>query len=312
MTISPAVPSSTTIQRWHPQATARKPSNTHEIAAAITKAASKQTYYTIRFLVDRDRVADAYRAYAYFRWVDDRLDQPAILRDERIAFAERQQVLVDACYRSENLPHLTLQERILVDLIRANAERNTGLELYVRNMMAVMTFDAHRRNRLITAYELAEYTRWLATAVTEALHYFIGHDDPLPTLHYRYAAVTAADITHMLRDTCDDLAAGYFNMPREFVESNRVDLGDLGSDAYREWVKARVALARSNFATGRRCLSEVKSIRCRLAGYAYMARFEGVLDAIEREGYRLRSRYPECKKASAGLRMLGSALSLLR
>ena len=45
-----------------------------KIAPAITKAASKQTYYTIRFLVDHDRVEDAYRAYAYFRWVDDTLD----------------------------------------------------------------------------------------------------------------------------------------------------------------------------------------------------------------------------------------------
>ncbi len=43
-------------------------------ASIITKAASKQTYYTIRFLVDRARLEDAYRAYAYFRWVDDVLD----------------------------------------------------------------------------------------------------------------------------------------------------------------------------------------------------------------------------------------------
>ena len=49
------------------------------IAPAITKAASKQTYYTIRFLVDRDRVADAFRAYAYFRWVDDTLDNNSAL-----------------------------------------------------------------------------------------------------------------------------------------------------------------------------------------------------------------------------------------
>ena len=45
----------------------------HTLAPSITKTASKQTYYTIRFLVDRERVADAYRAYAYFRWVDDTL-----------------------------------------------------------------------------------------------------------------------------------------------------------------------------------------------------------------------------------------------
>ncbi len=38
-----------------------------QLAASITKAASQQTYYTIRFLADRDRMADAYRAYAYFR-----------------------------------------------------------------------------------------------------------------------------------------------------------------------------------------------------------------------------------------------------
>src|SRR5512137_1215090 len=43
-------------------------------ASSITKSASKQTYYTIRFLVDRERVDDAYRAYGYFRWVDDILD----------------------------------------------------------------------------------------------------------------------------------------------------------------------------------------------------------------------------------------------
>jgi hypothetical protein len=45
-----------------------------DLAASITWAASKQTFYTIRFLADRGRVRDAYRAYAYFRWVDDRLD----------------------------------------------------------------------------------------------------------------------------------------------------------------------------------------------------------------------------------------------
>jgi large subunit ribosomal protein L18 len=47
------------------------------LAASITKAASKQSYYTIRFLVDRDRMDDAYRAYAYFRWVDDIIDDGA-------------------------------------------------------------------------------------------------------------------------------------------------------------------------------------------------------------------------------------------
>ncbi len=51
-------------------------------AESITRSASKQTYYTIGFLVDRERVADAYRAYAYFRWVDDTLDEGFVSADE--------------------------------------------------------------------------------------------------------------------------------------------------------------------------------------------------------------------------------------
>ena len=37
------------------------------LAAAMTRRASAQTYATIRLLADRDRAADAFRAYAYFR-----------------------------------------------------------------------------------------------------------------------------------------------------------------------------------------------------------------------------------------------------
>ena len=59
-------------------------------ATSITKAASKQTYYTIRFLADRERVDDAYRAYGYFRWVDDLLDAESGSGPARMAFLERQ------------------------------------------------------------------------------------------------------------------------------------------------------------------------------------------------------------------------------
>ncbi|MGP2478123.1 hypothetical protein, partial [Listeria monocytogenes] len=64
-----------------------------------------------------------------------------------------------------------------------------------------MAFDADRKGRIITQRELSQYTKHLAVAVTEALHYFIGHDQPPPPSAERYLAVTAAHIVHMLRDT---------------------------------------------------------------------------------------------------------------
>jgi phytoene/squalene synthetase len=280
----------------------------HVLAASITKAASKQSYYTIRFLVDRDRVDDAYRAYAYFRWVDDWLDQGKIAKSERIAFVERQQMLVECCYLGDPPCDLTAEEMMLVDLIRSDPAQNSGLEAYIRNLMSVMVFDAKRRGRLISQAELTDYSWQLSTAVTEALYYFIGHDQPTPQRSTRYLAATGAHIIHMLRDTYDDIAAGYFNIPAEALCANRLDASDVDAGPYREWVKTRVQLARTCFEAGKRDLALVKNLRCRIAGYAYIGRFEGVLEAIQRDGYLLRSGYPECKHRNAKLSLLFSAL----
>jgi phytoene/squalene synthetase len=276
------------------------------LAPSITKAASKQTYYTVRFLVDRDRVADAYRTYAYFRWVDDSLDAESGTRAERSAFVNRQMLLLESCYRGESVHDATVEEKMLIELVQSDTEKNSGLQTYLRNMMAVMVFDAERRGRIISQSELNDYTRWLASAVTEAMHYFIGHCCYSPQNEARYLAVTAAHITHMLRDTLDDIQAGYFNIPREVLEANHISPQDVGSDAYRAWVRGRVQLARTYFKMGRDCLNQVENPRCRLAGLAYTARFECVLDLIERDGYLLRAAYPERKGLGAIMRASAS------
>jgi hypothetical protein len=289
------------------------------LAASITKAASKQTYYTIRFLADRDRVAEAYKAYAYFRWVDDTLDADHLPSDrdvdvearERIEFLERQKILLETCYRSETVPAATPQEQMLIELVQHDHEKNSGLQSYLRNMMQVMEFDAWRRGRLISYSELNEYTRWLATAVTEAMHYFIGHGCYAPHDETRYLAVCAAHIAHMLRDTYDDVQAGYYNVPRELVEANHIGPHDMHSKAYRAWVLSRVQLARAYFKAGKDYLARVEEPRCRLAGFAYRARFEWLLDTIENEEFLLRPQYSERKSIRTGVRMGLSALSAL-
>jgi hypothetical protein len=278
-------------------------------ASSITKAASKQTYYTIRFLVDHERVEDAYRAYGYFRWVDDILDGDSSSGAERIAFLDRQKSLLETCYRGESPHDANLQESMLVELVRPDQEENRGLQLYLGNMMQVMNFDARRRGRLISQVELNEYTRWLATAVMECIHYFIGHDDFSPHDETRYLAVSAAHITHMLRDTFDDAQIGYYNIPREVLEANHIGPLDVQSDAYRAWVKSRVLLAREYFEASKAYFARVQNRRCRLACFAYIARFEWLLNTIEREGYCLRPEYRERKSARIGLRMSWLTLS---
>jgi phytoene/squalene synthetase len=164
-----------------------------------------------------------------------------------------------------------------------------------------MLFDAQRRGRLITQAELSAYTQALATAVTEALYYFIGHKKSTPHMEGRYLAVSAAHLAHMLRDAIEDCQAGYFNIPIEYLQKHGISACDVESPAYRQWVRERVALARRYFKAGGACTARVSSLRCRLAGYAYTARFEWMLQAIERDDYRLRSDYPERKSLKAAL-----------
>jgi phytoene/squalene synthetase len=273
------------------------------LAASITKKSSRQTYYTIRFLADHDLIGDAYRTYAYFRWVDDHLDTVSLPQSERNAFLQRQASLLEGCYRGEEARDVCQEEQMLVDLVRNDPDQQSGLHFYLYNMMAVMAFDANRRGRLISQLELCQYTDWLAGAVTEAMHYFIGHNCPSPHDETRYLAVTAAHITHMLRDTLEDNRIGYYNIPEEVLRLNHISPQDVESDAYRTWVKSRVQLARDQFQAGRNYLKRVANPRCRLTGYAYTARFDWLLDTIEREEFYLRPEYGEQKSFTHGWRM---------
>ena len=137
----------------------KKFQSSESLATGITKSASKQTYYTIRFFADRDRAADAYRAYGYFRWVDNVIDAGVGSSAERIAFANCQKSLLEFCYRGEELQGLCPEEWMLVDLVHNDHEKNSGLQMYLRNMMDVMVFDARRHGRVISQTELSEYTR---------------------------------------------------------------------------------------------------------------------------------------------------------
>lgn len=274
-----------------------------DLPVAITKAGSKQTYYTFRLLLGGQQMQDACRAYAYFRWVDDQLDGKVGTPQEKLAFYKRQSDLLEACYHHESTPAECPEEQMLVDLIANDHEASSGLQFYLRNMMAVMSFDVQRRDRMVTQAELNQYSRLLSAAVTELLFYFLAHDDPAPVNADRYQAVRGAHITHMLRDLMDDLEHGYINLPAELLENRRLSLDDLHSRAFRLWVLERVRLAQNCFYAGRRYFAGVKNFRCRFAAFAYLARFEWILKVIERDGYRLRRTYPERKSLRAALWM---------
>jgi len=282
-------------------------------AAQVTRRASMQSYLTIRALADPAYRPDAFALYAYFRWLDDEVDEHLATAAECAALVARERQLLEAAAGDTPLPGFGAcrQERLLVGLLRCpdGTPRGdaAGARLALASMLDVMAFDATRRGRSVTAAELDDYTHTLAVAVTEALHHCIGHGTGSPHDASRYVAVTGAHVAHMLRDLRRDVVDGYVNVPAEILAAG-VSPDEPDSAAFRAWVRERVDLARGCFGAGRAYLARLDSARCRLAGHAYIARFEWVLDAIEREGYRLRERYPERSSLRGGLAIGSAAL----
>jgi phytoene/squalene synthetase len=289
---------------------------TATLARSITQASSKQSYITARLLVDRDLVDDCCRAYGYFRWVDDVVDaSPAgdwasQSRDQCISFVRRQGELIDRLYQGERPRDLAPEEAIVADLVGHDRGEDSGLRSFIHNFLAIIEFDANRRGRFVTQAELEWYSSCLGRAVTDAIQYFIGNGHPYPSADNRYLAATAAHITHMLRDMVEDVADGYINIPVEYMETHGIKPQDVDSPPFRTWVREQVLLARRYFREGKRYIDGLEVLRCKIAAYWYCARFEGLLDTIERERYILRSRYAGRRTLSSWLRMGALAASV--
>lgn len=341
---------------------------TAKLARNITWKSSKQTYLTARLLVDRGMTDDCYRAYGYFRWADDVIDDVCQTQAERLAFIQRQITLVDGLCRGEHFDELSPEEELIADLIDHERGESCKLRSYVRNFLAILEFDAWRKDRLISQEELTWYSDRLGVAVTDCIQHFIGHDHPYPDDERRYLAATAAHIVHMLRDMLGDIQEGYINIPRENllsirnISSGRSDQRptvcadraapvidpfsvcvswehglETGSSEYsdpfftgedidakgvdslsslsepvalHDFVKGQIELARKYFSAGKEYLDTLDVLRCKLAGHLYCLRFEGVMDAIENDGYLLRPEYGERHKLKTLLKALGVVVSV--
>jgi len=254
-------------------------------------------------LADRDLADDCLRAYAYFRWADDTIDIALQSGDDRSAFIVRQQALILRLYRGERPTDLCPEEQMLADLIAHDRGPDSGLRSFIRNFMAVIAFDAGRNGHPVSRRELSAYTVCLGTAVMDGLLYFIGNGHPYPRTPDRTLAVVGAHLTHMLRDTLEDLPVGFVNIPAEDIESHGICLEDVESEPFRRWVRGQVEQARSCFREGKRYIDSLDVLRAKLAGGWYCARFERILDAIERDDYRLRREYHERQSLAAWTEM---------
>lgn len=253
----------------------------NQLAEKITRNSSRQTYCTIKFLVDPPLRSECYKAYAYFRWLDDEIDEK-LKGQDRIDFINKQKTLTDRTYKRLPANTKNKEEEIIVSLINNDPKTNPKLESFIKHFFEVIEFDTKRQGVQIDQAKLEWYIQTLSIAVTDCIEYFVGNNQKYPRHKYEYNAAKGAHIAHILRDFKEDLANQYINAPVKYSKNN-TDL--------KNWIKSEVDEAKEYFETGKRYIDFLPNFRIRLAARLYCDRFEWILDTIEKDNYELRKNY---------------------
>jgi phytoene/squalene synthetase len=281
------------------------------LAEKITRTSSIQTYITIKLLVDKSLVQDCLRAYAYLRWIDNQVDVHYKIRKHCLDFIERQKRIINDSYLNMPISGLLPEENMIVELIATNRDKNSKLGSFILNIFKLIEFDAYRKNTQITQEELDWYTGTLSIAVTDGIEYFINHTFAYPDSSNHYFACKGAHIVHMLRDYRQDIDAGFINIPKEYLCQHQLEPNDIYAPAFRNWVKKQVLLAKNSFYEGKTYIKRLPVVRGKIAALWYCARFEGLLDTIQKDGYILRSHYTKQSNLLNSIRMFGIAVQVV-
>ncbi len=268
------------------------------LARKITKKNSLQTYLIIKVLVDRGMVDDAYKAYAYFRWLDDEIDINLKTLKERRLLIKRQSEIITSSYKHRHLFNLTSEEKMICSLISKDIQPESKLKSYIYKFFSVIAFDAERGSRTASEKEINWYSKTIGEAVTDCIQYFVGNANHYPDSPDKYKAATAAHIVHSLRDFKEDLSAGLINIPKEYLKKHGINTLSSYDGRITDWVKNRVSLARRYFAEGKGYINLLPVSRCKLVAKLYCLRFEPLLSIIEKDNYLLRQNYD--RKGLAG------------
>jgi hypothetical protein len=217
------------------------------------------------------------------------IDEVNLTDDERMNFIIRQEDLINSIEKNKKLDNLRPEEGLFYSLTQNNYCIGNGLHSFIQNMFAIIKFDSNRKGQFISAIELNWYSEYLSKAIVDGFQYFIGNRQEQPSLPCRYSAVKAAHITHMLRDMLPDISNGFINIPHEYLLKNHIKIFD--TQSLRPWVIARVKIARKYFQEGKDFIRTLSVTRCQIAAHLYCARFEKILDLIERDDFYLRNSY---------------------
>ena len=213
-------------------------------ARFIAKSTSPKATFIMDRTVSKDKREFLNLCYAYFRLVDDFIDNPNIPLTERKEFIDRQKQIIKLHQAKESYEPRIIEEYYLFYFIEFALQNNLDILVEnIYNMIDTFSWDVDRLfdDGIFSEDQLYNYSRLQSEAVQSILSYFMSDKDPKDFNHENLELSIINTKMLMLRDLEEDLDMGFINISREDIEKYDLNIQNLKEDEnLNVWIKDQV------------------------------------------------------------------------
>lgn len=243
-------------------------------------------WYSFSFF-SRSRRNTLFRAYEYFRWVDDYIDDKKTLTKDAKRLLSREIRLISTLYSHKPITPTYIFEEYISSVISEDYENRNGMQEIINGFFCALSWDVRRRNRIPTAKELTSYSQYLGCSYSQGITYGLNyHPTDSRFLEVSNNCGVAAHITHMLRDFFIDLEIGYINISKEDIEKYHINLSSNRQDlkmALSPWCKDQFLKTQNLFNQGLNSINKLPGFRARFAFRLISIRYLLILKKVKRD-----------------------------
>jgi phytoene/squalene synthetase len=208
-------------------------------------------------------------AYAYFRWLDDVLDNKDVSTEESINILARESFFISSLYENKSPQSKCIEEKYISFVICKDLLDNNGFRVIIDGFMSALSWDIKRKHRIPTQQELDEYSLRLGRSYYQCLVFGLDfHPSDKCFKDVGEICGVAAHLAHILRDFFFDLSIGYVNISQEDVTKYHIDLS-LKNPELRQnlkpWSRDVIFKSTDMFKKGMKSINKIPSFKARLA-----------------------------------------------
>lgn len=265
------------------QSLLRSPPTYSEVTAeAVTRKSTLFGYLLCKTFFRAENTLPLFQSYAYFRWLDDFVDQSNDSQESLVCFVLRQKNLIASWYNGESAQASNSRESFIHATINYDKTNEMQLHSMITNFIEAIEWDVSRRYSIVSKNDLGIYSLRLGRSYAEGLLFGLGMkaNDPAYDIAMNKCG-SAAHIAHILRDLSIDLNLGYVNISCEDMKLFDIDPLDPSLHGIGKWIAFSAEKAEALFSEGKIYQKTFPNIKSRLVFDIVCSRYLSVLRKVK-------------------------------